>query len=141
MLTGRAAELRPDINYLAVHPIVLVSPEQARYDALNGPAPAENTETLRARGRQANLRRAKRISETNAGRDIPIGGRARRVAKAHRNAGLCMERSADGHCPQPVMIEPDRCPRHLRHEWTRTSGKQYEGDAVYEDTGWRMVAA
>lgn len=85
MLTGRAAELRPDINYLAVRPIVLVSPEQARAAALDGPAPIENAETLRVRGRQANLRRAKRNAESNAGRTIPTRGGARRRAKAIRN--------------------------------------------------------
>lgn len=141
MLTGRAAGLRPDINYLAVHPIVLVTPEQARAASLDSPAPIENEATLRTRGRQANMRRAKRNAETNAGRDIPVGGRARRQAKAHRNAGLCMERTPEGRCPAPVMIEPDRCPQHLRHNWTRSRGKQYEGDIMPIDTGWQRVLA
>jgi hypothetical protein len=104
MLTGRAAELRPDINYLHVHPIVLVSPEQARAEAMARPAPAENAETLRARGRMANMRRRTARKTRDSARAavlaereiamIPTSGAARRRAKACRNRDAVEEMTA-----------------------------------------------
>jgi len=95
MLTGRAAELRPDINYLHARTVVLTTPEQARADAYAAGSSAENAETLKARGRMANMRAA----TAKRGRDqaaqaaaaergvawIPTSGSGRRRAKAERN--------------------------------------------------------
>lgn len=94
-LTGRAAQLRPDINYLAPHPIVLVTPEQARADAYAKGASAETAGTLKTRGRMANMRRvAVKRQRDEAARQaaaergvawIPTSGSGRRRAKAIRN--------------------------------------------------------
>jgi len=101
MLTGRAAELRPHINYLATRPIVLVTPEQARADAYATTRPIENAETLQARGRMANMRRATekrgrdQAAKTRAAEQgtawIPTSGSARRRAKALRNKTAAAE--------------------------------------------------
>jgi len=135
MLTGRAAQLRPDINYLHVR-VEHLDVERTPKSAL----PGEFAAMLRSYGRLKNGELAKASKARNQGRDIPTSGQARRRAKAHRNAGLCMKHGADGYCPAPAMIEPDRCAQHLRHAWTRTRGKQYEGDTAAEDTGWVLAA-
>lgn len=104
MLTGRAAELRPGINDLAVRPVVLVTPERARADAYAASSSAENAETLRTRGRMANMRHrtAKRARNRDAQAAavergaawIPTSGSARRRAKALRNKEAVLKMSA-----------------------------------------------
>jgi hypothetical protein len=129
MLTGRAAELRPDINYLQPRVTVLVAPEQARADAYATTRPIENAETLKARGRMANMRRATekrgrdqaaQAAATERGATwIPTSGSARRRAKAIRNRDAVAAMATDWRDLTPSVFE--------RSAWTR--GKRYEGDA------------
>lgn len=126
MLTGRAAEARPDINYLHVHPVVLVTPEQARADAYATPAPVENAETLAARGRMANMRcrTAKRGRDqasraTAEGRGvvwIPTSGAARRRAKSVRNRDAVAAMTTDWRDSTPSVFEFSAWTRGKRHE-------------------------
>ncbi len=80
MLTGRAAELRPDINYLHVHPRRLDVPQTPKTAA-----PGEFATMLREYGRIKNIERATERHARNRGRDIPTSGPGRRRAKAKRN--------------------------------------------------------
>jgi hypothetical protein len=129
MLTGRAAEARPDINYLHVHPVVLVTPEQARADAYAKPAPVENAETLAARGRMANMRRrtakrgrdqaARAASDERGAAWIPTSGAARRRAKAIRNRDAVAAMTTDWRDLTPSVFE-----------FSAWRGKRYERDCI-----------
>jgi hypothetical protein len=84
MLTGRAAELRPDINYLQSKVVVLVRPEDAQQPWA---ADGEYAGLLRAWSRTTNVRNMRALQARNAGRDIPTSGPGGRRAKAIRNRG------------------------------------------------------
>lgn len=108
MLTGRAAQLRPDINDLHITPIVLVSEADAPQPFA---ADGEHAAMLRAWSRTTNMRRMQDSRARNAGRDIPASGPERRRAKQHRARGLCLERLADGRCTETADSD-GRCGRH-----------------------------
>lgn len=110
MLTGRAAQLRPDINDLHVTRIVLVSQDDA---PMPYAADGEHAAMLRAWARTTNVRRLQDSQARNAGRDIPTSGAGRRRAKAHRNRGLCLERVADGRCAA-AADSTGRCGQHAK---------------------------
>ena len=90
MLTGRAAELRPDINYLHVRPQRLDVPQTPKTAA-----PGDFAETLHRMCLNENLRRKRDKAQRDGvarGRAIergaafiPTSGAARRRAKAKRN--------------------------------------------------------
>ena len=90
MLTGRAAELRPDVNYLHVHPRRLDVPQTPKTAA-----PGDFAETLHCMCLNENLRRKRDKAQRDGvarGRAIergvtfiPASGAARRRAKAKRN--------------------------------------------------------
>jgi hypothetical protein len=136
MLTGRAAELRPWINYLHPHPIVLVSPEQARAQAMARPATAENAETLKTRGRMANMRRRTARRTRDSARAavlaergvamIPTSGAARRRAKACRNRDAVAGMTASWTDVTDTVTDG----------WTVVRGRQYEGGPV---STWNSV--
>ncbi len=109
MLTGRAAELRPDINYLHPRVTVLVAPEDAQQPYM---APGEYAALLRDWSRLTNTKRIQASRARNAGRDIPTSGAARRRAKAHRNRGLCLERNSNGRCTHTATGATGRCEQH-----------------------------
>jgi hypothetical protein len=113
MLTGRAAELRPDINDLRVTPVMLLSRDDAP-----GPymAPGEYAGLLRDWSRLSNTKRIQTSRARNAGRDIPTSGAVRRRAKQHRNRGLCLERGADGRCMLAAADGTGRCEHHTPSE-------------------------
>jgi hypothetical protein len=69
-------------------------------------------ELLRAEGRLANQRRKLRLMQQNQDRLIPTSGAGRRRAKAHRNAGLCLNPGPDGRRCQRPAIEHDLCDVH-----------------------------
>lgn len=109
MLTGNAAQLRPDINELKLTPVVLVSLDDA---PMPYAADGEYAGMLRAWARTTNARRLQAGRARNAGRDIPTSGSGRRRAKAHRNRGLCLERGADGRCTYAAVDGTGRCEQH-----------------------------
>ncbi len=90
MLTGRAAELRPDVNYLHMHPQRLDVPQTPKTAA-----PGDFAETLHRMCLNENLRRKRDKAQRDGvarGRAIergvtfiPTSGAARRRAKAKRN--------------------------------------------------------
>ena len=82
MLTGRAAELRPEINYLQPRVTVLVAPEDAPQPYA---ADGEYKELLAQSIRLFNKRQADTRRARNVGRAIPTSGSGRRRAKAVRN--------------------------------------------------------
>lgn len=112
MLTGRAAELRPDINYLQPRITVLVRPEDATQPYM---ADGEYEELLRTWSRNTNMRRAQASRARNAGRDIPTSGTARRRAKQHRNRGLCLGKNGADRCQAPTRHGGTRCWEHDPH--------------------------
>jgi hypothetical protein len=109
MLTGRAAEARPDINELRVTPVMLLSPEDAPQPYM---ADGEYAELLRDWSRLTNGKRIQASRARNATRDIPTSGAARRRAKQHRNRGLCLERNASGRCMLAAADGTGRCELH-----------------------------
>ena len=111
MLTGRAAELRPDFNELHVTPIVLVSGDDAPQPYA---ADGEHAAMLRARARTANVKRMQDSRARNA-RDIPTSGPERRRAKAHRNQGLCLKRTDGGRCTH-AALNAGRCEQHAKSD-------------------------
>ena len=109
MLTGRAAELRPDINELHVTPIVLVSEDDAPQPYA---ADGEHAAMLRALARTTNVRRMQESRARNA-RDIPTSGPERRRAKLHRARGLCLEHVAGTkRCTHDAVDGTGRCEQH-----------------------------
>lgn len=80
MLTGRAAELRPDVNEL--------KPSRIPVEIETTPAwasPGEYVELTRQSIRIFNRRRAEQHRARQVGRTIPTSGPGRRRAKAIRN--------------------------------------------------------
>ena len=98
---------------------------------------------LAVEGQLRKRQRAREHTANQAGRGIPTSGPGRRRAKAHRNAGLCMEHTAEGLCREHAFTgsDRDRCLLHDGRTWIRTRGKQYETDTASADTGWQPVYA
>ena len=113
MLTGRAAELRPDINELRATPVMLLSREDAPQPYMTD---GEYAGLLRGWSRLSNGKRIQASRARNVGRDIPTSGAARRRAKQHRNRGLCLERNASGRCTLAAAEGTGRCERHAPNE-------------------------
>ena len=109
MLTGRAAQLRPDVNKLHVTTVVLVAPEDATQPYM---ADGEYALLLRDWSRLSNRKRIQASRDRNADRDIPTSGAARRRAKQHRDRGLCLERRSDGRCRLAAADGTGRCEQH-----------------------------
>jgi hypothetical protein len=113
MLTGRAAELRPDINDLRVTEVVLVAPEDATQPYMTD---GEYALLLRQWSRQSNAKRVNASRARNASRDIPTSGAERRRAKNHRQRGLCLEHvAATTRCTHQA-VDGGRCARHTPDE-------------------------
>lgn len=111
-----------------MRPATLITAEQARADAYVASSSAENAETLKVRGRVANMRHAaekRQRDQAAAARAadcgvpwIPTSGSGRRRAKAERSRVAVLK----------MTRWRDLTDRDMR--FTTTRGKQYEHDQM-----------
>lgn len=113
MLTGRAAELRPDINYLAPRRLFVPMPDQPVRTGLGS-----SEAVLREQCRVANIRRAQaKDARPRKPGAIPTSGRARSDAKRNQRA-------------QSAAVQWRDITAETTEGWIAARGKQYEFDGI-----------
>lgn len=87
-----------ELAHLKLNPVLLTPAQPGRRTA-----PGEYKELLKMSGRLYRQRLARERAARNTGRVIPTSGQARRRAKAHERAGLCLTRVDARLCPETAV--------------------------------------